>query len=485
MHDSVTYYQAGYDFARGSGFELAFKRTPLYPLFIAGVIALVGEDLQALGFVQHLLGLLTAVLTYFLGRALFGRVAGFAAGLLVGLSGPLLLYEHYVMAEPLFIPLLLGFALAVTRAVKSWSSGPQSAHRERLGRRALLWLILAGVLLGLAALARPVGQAALIVLPVAFLAASRSWRTAALSTLVVAVGFAGIMAPWMARNYVRNGSFESAGALGQTLTGRITRHDEGFTIPSPTSPSPYADPVQSEARALILRQMAREARPSAINHRLRTIYGWNEAQANRAMRDVAVEIILAQREHYVRGTAAKIRRLFWGETEDFSRHWGDRKSNELREDWVGNASIAHVLTTPTAVQEAEKYQAAAVASLVSPYTLRWPLLVLLLVGLVGGLRAANRWATVFMVLLALALVIPAGMLVGYVPRYRYPADPFLAVLVGGGLVFLLQVISRFGAAVGRRWVGLPSPRPSPTGRGSAVPSHGPSPPTGRGSTEIA
>src|SRR4051812_48043055 len=35
VHDSVTYFQAGYDFARGAGFDLAFKRTPLYPLFVS------------------------------------------------------------------------------------------------------------------------------------------------------------------------------------------------------------------------------------------------------------------------------------------------------------------------------------------------------------------------------------------------------------------------------------------------------------------
>ena len=88
VHDSVTYFQAGYDFARGTGFDLAFKRTPLYPLFVSGVVALVSEDLQALGFVQHLLGVLTAVLSYLLGRALFGRPAGFVAGLIAALSGP-------------------------------------------------------------------------------------------------------------------------------------------------------------------------------------------------------------------------------------------------------------------------------------------------------------------------------------------------------------------------------------------------------------
>ena len=435
VHDSVTYFESGFDFARSGDFDLAFKRTPLYPLFIALVVATLGEDLQTLGFVQHLLGLLSAVLTYLLGRALFGRAAGLAAGLLVGLLGPLIIYEHYVLAEPLFIPLLLGFALALIRAV-------QRGERRPAERPAWRWLLVAGLLLGLAGLARPVGQAVLVLLPLALWVALRKFRPAVMATGLVVAGFALITLPWMARNYVQNGSFESAGALGQTLTGRIIRHDEGFVIPAPESPSPYADPVQTEARALILRQMGRDARPSAINHRVRTTFNWTEAQANRAMRDVCLEILTAQKDRYLVGSVTKLRRLLWGDPENFlGYHWASRKNNELREDWVSNQSIAHLLTPPSPAQEAEKYNAGAIVALVSPAqpVFRWVLFALLLAGLVFGLRGANRWASVFIILLVAALVVPAAALVGYVPRYRYPADPFLAVVIAGGLVGLVRL----------------------------------------------
>jgi 4-amino-4-deoxy-L-arabinose transferase-like glycosyltransferase len=435
VHDSVTYFESGFDFARSGDFDLAFKRTPLYPLFISVVVATLGEDLQTLGFVQHLLGLLSVVLTYLLGRVLFGRAAGLAAGLLVGLLGPLIIYEHYVLAEPLFIPLLLGFALALVRAV-------QRGGRVPAERPAWRCLLAAGLLLGLAGLARPVGQAVLPLLPVAFWVALQKLRPAAVATGLVAAGFALITLPWMARNYVQNGSFESAGALGQTLTGRIIRHDEGFVIPAPESPSPYGDPVQTAARALILRQMARDARPSAINHRVRETFNWTEAQANRAMRDVCLEILIAQKDRYLVGSVAKLRRLLWGDPEDFlGYHWASRKNNELREDWISNQSIAHLLTPPSPLQEAEKYNASAIVALVSPAqpVFRWALFALLLVGLGFGLRGANRWASVFIMLLVAALVVPAAALVGYVPRYRYPADPFMAVVIAGGLIGLARL----------------------------------------------
>jgi 4-amino-4-deoxy-L-arabinose transferase-like glycosyltransferase len=434
VHDSITYFQAGYDFARGYGFELAFKRTPLYPLFIAAVVAVVSEDLQALGFVQHLLGIGSALMTYLLGRALFGRPAGLIAGLLVALSGPLIIYEHYILAEPIFIPLLLAFALALVRGVRSATASPS------LSRAAFGWLALAGLLLALAGLARPVGQAILLTVPFALWVALRSWRRAALASLATVAAFGLVTSVWMLRNYVQQGSFESAGALGQTLTGRIVRHDEGFVIPSPDSPSPYADPVKTEARALILRQMARDARPSAINHRVRTTFGWTEAEANRAMRDVCLEIITAQKERYVVGTLKKLGRLLWGDQEDFlSFHWANRKSNEMREDWTSNPTIAHLLTPPSSQQEADKYDAQAIVNVVNPYALRWPLALLLLVGLVvGWRRPSTRWAVVFIVLVVLALAAPAAALVGFVPRYRYPADPFMAVVIGGGLAWLAE-----------------------------------------------
>ena len=71
----MAYFQVGWELANGLGFDLPLRRTPLYPLFIAVVWAL-GEDLRGLALVQHLLGVVTVVAIFFLGRAMFGRLAG-------------------------------------------------------------------------------------------------------------------------------------------------------------------------------------------------------------------------------------------------------------------------------------------------------------------------------------------------------------------------------------------------------------------------
>ena len=454
QHDSVAYFRAGYELAHGLGFELTYKRTPLYSFFIAGTVALLGDDLRRLIFVQHLLGLLTAVLTYLLGHALFNRSAGLIGGLSVALSGPLLVAEHYLLAEALFIMLMVAFGLTLVTAVRRARAKPSvvGGHRKSL-LPALGLLLLAGLLLGLAGLTRPIGQVGLPVVLITLLLGVKPWRRATLAFLVVGVGLAAVTLPWLGRNYLQHGTWSSDGALGLSLIGRLTRHDDGyffvppsdpsgkirlFTFPDSASPSPASDPLQSGARTTVLRMMANKALPSQIQTRLMREYGWTERQASQAMRDVAFEVILANRGHYVGTTLAEVVHILWGNPETKLWPEEDEYANKTKDDWLESPSIAHLLPSPPAPDSPRRRDAAAIASIFSPYELRWPLLALLVLGVVRGLRSTNRWATGFIILLTLALVAPAAALVGFVPRYRYPADPFLLVLIGAGLTWLVQ-----------------------------------------------
>jgi 4-amino-4-deoxy-L-arabinose transferase-like glycosyltransferase len=441
--DSVAYFQVGWELANGLGFDLPLRRTPLYPLFIAGVVWLLGEDLRGLALAQHLLGIVTVVATYFLGRAMFGRTAGALAALSVALSAPLLIYEHYILAEPLFIPLLvLGLLLVVL------------AMQRASGQHAALWLYLGGgVVLALAALSRPIGQALLPIGPLAILV--RYWggrgtlhstvRASVLPICAVLLGFALILVPWSVRNSMTTGRVSGAGAMGQSLVGRIIRHDEGFILPKPDGPSPHADPRKTEIRALILTQMSRDARPSAINHRIRNVFDLSEPEADAAMREVAIEVFTSQPGRYLEGTLAKFRRLLVGEDERLRVHWATRKDGELRDSWTSEPSIAHLYSPPSAIQDLEYPVAEGVTRVFQPYLWQWLLVPLVLLGLGWGLVRGPRGPTVLLVLTVLALVFPSAALVGYVPRYRYPADPLLAVLAAGGAVTVL-VLARVALA---------------------------------------
>src|SRR6478735_636401 len=90
--DSAGYYVPGRNLVYGDGFDLGLRRTPTYPLFVAGAVALVGEDLQSIVTLQHVVfGPLLVVLTYVLGSLLAGRLLAVVAGALTAVSGPLLL----------------------------------------------------------------------------------------------------------------------------------------------------------------------------------------------------------------------------------------------------------------------------------------------------------------------------------------------------------------------------------------------------------
>ena len=73
--DSDDYLWPGYALASGLGFEPELRRTPLYPIFIGAVLA-AGGNLATLAVVQHGLGVITAALTFGLGRVAFGPLAG-------------------------------------------------------------------------------------------------------------------------------------------------------------------------------------------------------------------------------------------------------------------------------------------------------------------------------------------------------------------------------------------------------------------------
>jgi hypothetical protein len=64
------------------------------------------------------------------------------------------------------------------------------------------------------------------------------------------------------------------------------------------------------------------------------------------------------------------------------------------------------------------------------------------------------------------LIAVSAMLVGDVPRYRYPVDPLMYVLAAGGLFGSVQVI--LGLVRGRR-PAKPTTAPAPSPRNARLP----------------
>jgi 4-amino-4-deoxy-L-arabinose transferase-like glycosyltransferase len=429
--DSQGYYLPGWELAQGLGFGPELRRTPAYPLFIALAVLLFGEDLRGLMLAQHALGVLTAGLTFVLGWQAYGRLAGLLAGLGVALAGPLLIYEHYVLTEALFTPLLTLALLLALLALR---------HPSR-GR-----LMAAGLSLAAATLTRPVADVLLPLLPLALLLRAHPRRQAPQQIAWYLVGLALLLLPWMTRNALAHGTFSAEGALGQALIGRTVRHDDPdrfYRCP----PAGVPDDLQIAAVGVIcdaIKQAGDEA-PSGggITEAFRTRLGLSQAQSSNLLRQVAVEAILGQPGYYLSGTIKKAGEILVGKRETVLAPWRERTTRNWDNKWDPRLMPLVAKVPPADGPEYER--ADALVSFFQPWRWRWPLALILTLGLLGAL-AQPTWRPALLLSTAAGLMILASAaLDGNVWRYRYPVDPLLAVTIGGGAQ-LIWVLARSGIA---------------------------------------
>ena len=427
--DSQTYLVPGYELAHGLGFAPILKRPPLYPLFVAFSMILMGEDPHGLAFLQHLLGLGTVALTYWLTRAVFGgtgplwagRVAGLAAGLLVALNGTLIVYERYVMGETLATFLLCAAVLALVMAAKRAS-----------------WRLyaLGGLLLALASLTRASAQ---LLLPIVLLAAllwhRRVGPTARLSGAMLA-GFGLLALPWMALTLAQSGSLGASG-LGEALFWRGSRETPNLISHEIGRPSDVADPTRTQARRVAYNRFFEDELPSDIAVLLQQRFGFTEAEADAVLRDVAIELFARQPGRYVQTSLGLFGELLVGTEQTLG---GQGKSGgvvrypnvqDKYDFW--NERVRHLALNASMAEANEFRRAQAAVNLFQPY--RWAPLLLGLLGIGMAAAAVVRgWRLAWLPMaLGLWLLLTTAFLSGALPRYRYPADPLLAVGIGGGV----------------------------------------------------
>lgn len=181
----------------GNTFESPTRmRQPFYPYFLASLRAIQGDSFEMLRLSQIVFILAGVLAAYYLARALWDHRVALAGALLVAVHPTLIFNAVLVVNDPHFILfLLLGLICLV-----------------RVTQRPSIWLtLLAGALLGLAALTRPVAFpipfliGALWLLPWKFLPMSFSRRLAYAAALIgVALV---VMLPWAIRNYNVMGAF--------------------------------------------------------------------------------------------------------------------------------------------------------------------------------------------------------------------------------------------------------------------------------------
>jgi Dolichyl-phosphate-mannose-protein mannosyltransferase len=422
--DSQSHYLPGYDLAFGNQFEPELRRPPGYAFFAAGTIVLLGEELRALVFVQHLLGVGTALLTYALGRLTFGRAAGLAAGLLVALNGALVLSGQSIMTETVFTALLVATLLVLLLAGRSGHWG---------------WALLAGLGLGAAALTRPVAQALVILVPLAFLVYTRRPWPIVRGTLLVGFGFALVLVPWMVRNLSEHGTLSAAGGLGRSLIARTIKYDEGYFDQS--RPAVEASLSGSSEQALKgeVREFIRGKRNTIRNSRsvrstqagLMRELGLTQAQSDGLMRQVALEAIAERPTYYAIGSLGMAWQIVLGKPKEdaYSERWVMRSDKDWVEQW--ESRVDHLLAPPTSTEQASTETAQWLTEIFQPAALGPVLPVLAGLGL--ALAAVAARPALVPGLAALGILLASAALDGPVPRYRYPLDPLIGLFAAGAL----------------------------------------------------
>ncbi len=191
--DSLAYEDCAISILEGQGFG-DFKRAPLYPLWMASVYFLAGgKSLLVLRIMDSLMSALLSLVIYFLGKEIYGRIAGSIAALISSF------YPMFIFLAGLQYPTLLG-TLLVTVGVY---------FAVMIFRKNQIYLSsLGGLFISLAALAIvPVGI--VMIAAVFWLLFSTNLNLKhkiAHSCLMIAFIILPLLA-WTTRNYVHHGKF--------------------------------------------------------------------------------------------------------------------------------------------------------------------------------------------------------------------------------------------------------------------------------------
>ena len=164
-------------------------KTPIYPMFVGLLYKLLGQHYDRVLLVQTLVGPITIVLTWLLGRRWFGPRTGLAAAAVVALSPFAWQFEVRLFAESLATPLTLLFLLWLI-------------ERTPTPRRA----VLIGVTCGVLVLTRPSSVYLLPAIAAAFVIGAGIRRGATLTGAAVLVAVLTV-APWSIRNHSVSGAW--------------------------------------------------------------------------------------------------------------------------------------------------------------------------------------------------------------------------------------------------------------------------------------
>jgi 4-amino-4-deoxy-L-arabinose transferase-like glycosyltransferase len=215
--DEPGYDNLARDLLQGQGFTWP-GRVPLYPIWLAGIYLVTGGSYDGVAYAQSFLGVLTILLTYVLGRRVFGHTAGLIAAFFMTFNPVHIHWTGRLYSEALYAPTVLLVTLTL------WD-----AFHKPNGKR-FLW---AGAAVGMSNLVRPALLLFPFCLTVLLFLVRRKRQVIRYGLIYSGVSLLVVM-PWVIHNYVR---YHALFAL-QTSSAILWQaspeyyhliHDEGYT----------------------------------------------------------------------------------------------------------------------------------------------------------------------------------------------------------------------------------------------------------------
>jgi 4-amino-4-deoxy-L-arabinose transferase-like glycosyltransferase len=386
VYDARAYAAIAANLDRGHGFTVGPSATqpssnysPGLPLGAAAVYELSGGVHERLArLALALVGSLSVLFAYLIGRRLSGPAAGLIGAAAVAIYPALLEYQGMLMSEPLAAALLSGSVLALF-----WAS-----DREGLAP----WLA-PGALLGATAMARPeyLGVAVLLALLVFARQARGRWRHGLAQAAVLLAGLAIVVVPWSVRNVValhRVVPISTGG--GQVLFA-------GTYLPSDGDPERVGAAVVAEHPELFAADATRRLRLEQILARLAAAR-YPGLESDEALAKMG-------------------REQLWDDIGEEPLEYAGFLATKVGRIWSHG---------PREVMRQPLWEA-----------LHWALLALGLLGL-ALLAWRRRWEALVIAVLFLAITAISALLVAS-PRRVLVMLPLLAALAGVGAVWLWEL----------------------------------------------
>lgn len=218
--DARAYDNIGWNIAQGNGyvedaslapeFDKAIIRVgPLFEYMLAGIYSIFGHQYSPVWVVHALLHTLSALLVYLTAKLVFAnqekrkKIALWSAGFFA-FSPDLIEIAAMLMTETLYVFFFTLFVYGFVRFIGAYREGsPQDTKKGTLS------VVILGIIVGLAILARP---PVLFILPVVYLffLLKKQWKSMAILTITIAVVFT----PWSLQNYHTYGKFMPTGGAG-------------------------------------------------------------------------------------------------------------------------------------------------------------------------------------------------------------------------------------------------------------------------------